>query len=98
MKYVGNPSLHDGSVESIDHVGSTVEVRVRSSEGDLYVLRFAGVEAVEANRPVGMLLYAFVEESGDEPHRRFVFANWDEDDDAMLTVVAQAFEIDAPDA
>jgi len=38
-----------------------------------------------------MTIYALAEVKAEAPLRRFVFSNWDEDDDALLEVVARDF-------
>jgi hypothetical protein len=50
---------------------------------------FRGVESVNAERPEGMVAYALTEWDAPAPLRRFVFANWNEDDDATLEVTAR---------
>lgn len=91
VSYVGDPDLHDGEVVSVSRDGSDARVEVRGTSGRRYELAFAGAERVSQHRPVGMRLYALVEMRATPPLRRFVFANWDEEDNAALEV--EAFEL-----
>ncbi len=64
---------------------------VRAHDGRALVVEFSGVESLDEHRAVGMTLYALseFEEAGDL--RRFVFANWDDEDDARLELLARDF-------
>lgn len=54
---------------------------------------FSGVESLTDLHAVGMTLYALAEFAASAPLRRFVFANWDEEeDDSRLEVLARDFE------
>jgi hypothetical protein len=44
-----------------------------------------------------MILYSVSELSAEPPHRRFVFVNWNEDDDAALEIDATAFVVRSED-
>jgi hypothetical protein len=90
--YVGTAGLHDGRIASIDQAGSAVEVGVVGADGESYILRFSDVESIEARNAIGMLLYGVAEQQAVPPLRQFVFVNWDEEDDATLTIAALAFE------
>ena len=56
----------------------------------MFVAQFAGVRAVRANNPEGMMLYALSEFKSDPPLRRFVFANWDDNGEAFLEIDAES--------
>ena len=43
------------------------------------------------------MVYALSELRAEPPSRRFVFPNWDEDDDAFLELIAQDFSISIQD-
>jgi hypothetical protein len=92
--YVGSANLHDSHVRSVSHAGSDVEVRLSTQDGREFTVRFSGVRNVSANEPEGMMIYALVELSAHPPGRRFVFANWDEEDHRTLEIVAADFKID----
>jgi len=88
--YVGEADFHDGSIEAVEQEDGTFHVRVRGFSGKLYIVTFNGVRAVRANRPEGMVLYALSEVRCEPPLRRFVFNNWDDEDDATLAVDAES--------
>jgi hypothetical protein len=85
---VGDPDLHDGEVVAVFHRGSDVRVEVQGASGRSYEIAFSGVESLTQRRPEGMRIYALSEMRGAPPLRRFVFANWDEADEAALEVEA----------
>jgi hypothetical protein len=89
--YVGDPDFHDGQVVTVARSGSDLQVEVRGASGRAYEVVFSGVESVTQRRPEGMLLYALTEMPSEPPLRRFVFANWDEQDEATLEVDALDF-------
>lgn len=91
--YVGDPDFHDGSVLTVKQVGDSLQVRVRGASGKFYVVEFGGVSAVRSNKPEGMVLYALSELRMQPPQRRFVFANWDEQDEASLEIDAESFTV-----
>lgn len=88
--YVGGADLHDGEVLAVRREGSDARVDVRGASGH-YEVAFVGVQSLERHRPEGMRMYALTELKDMPPLRRFVFANWDEDDDASLAVQAVGF-------
>jgi hypothetical protein len=92
--YVGDADLHDGVVRSVRQAEGTVHVIVQSPSGRQIDVLFDGVVSVEAHRAEGMRLYAVSEMAAAAPLRRFVFANWHEDDDARLEVVAERMRLD----
>jgi len=59
--YVGLPDFHDGVVLRVSLEGKTAEVVVEGYSGREHVVLFEGVQAVEMNRPEGMLLYSLSE-------------------------------------
>jgi hypothetical protein len=91
MVYVGHPDLHDGQVVTVSRRGSDVHVEVRGASGRIYEVAFSGVESLTQLRPEGMVLYALTEMPSEPPLRRFVFANWHEEDEACLEVEALDF-------
>lgn len=44
-----------------------------------------------------MLLYSLSELSAEPPYRRFVFANWNDEDDAALEIDATGFAVRSAD-
>jgi len=93
VAYVGIPDLHDGIVLRVAAEGKTAEVVVDGFSGHQHVVRFEGVEAVEMNKPEGMLLYSISEMRTAPPLRKFVFTNNDEDHPGSLSILATDFSI-----
>jgi hypothetical protein len=91
--YVGDADLHDGSIVAVEQQDDIVRVHLRGASGKAFVIEFNGVRVVRANRPEGMLLYALSEMTCQPPERRFVFANWDNEDTARLEIDATDFSI-----
>ena len=97
IAYVGDAALHDGTITTVDKQVGRLTVVVQSQTGTLLRIEFRGVHNVCSNRPVGMLLYALAEMETTERGRKFVFANWDEQDDATLELHADDFTISSGD-
>jgi hypothetical protein len=93
VAYVGDPDIHDGHIVQVEKKDKRVRVLVRGFSGRRFWVEFSGVESVKSSRPEGMMLYSLSEMKAPAPLRRFVFTNWDEDDDAFLEIVAQDFVI-----
>jgi hypothetical protein len=89
---VGDPGMHDGSITAVRTLGQLVEVDVAGADGQLFQIRFGGVEAVAANDPVGMIVYALAELHSEPPLRMYSFTNWDESDSASLTITCRGCE------
>lgn len=89
IAYVGDPDLHDGSVVGIQCEGDTTRITIRGSSGRLFTAEFRGAVSVKAHRAEGMHLYAVSELKAPSPLRRFVFSNWDPEDDACLEIAAE---------
>lgn len=90
--YVGDPEVHDGIITSISQSGATVLVTIRTQSGGELKIEFQEVVSVKSNRPEGMMLYALAEMKNPE-HRHFVFANWEDEDDACLEIVAGGYKV-----
>jgi hypothetical protein len=80
-------------VIAISRDGSDVRVEVAGASGRRYELVFMGVESLAAQQAEGMRVYALSEMRENPPVRRFVFANWDEEDDAALEVQATGLRV-----
>lgn len=89
---VGDPGLHDGSITAVRTVEESVEVDVAGADGQLLQIRFDGVEAIAANEPIGMIVYALAEPHSEPPLRMFSFTNWDESDSASLAISCRVCE------
>jgi len=93
VRYVGPEGLHDGHLVSVERSGDTATVFVRTHEGETLALEFSGVQALTAVRPEGMLLYGLAEFDAEGPLRQFMFANWEEWDDAGVEITARDFRV-----
>jgi hypothetical protein len=91
IAYVGDPDFHDGHVLRVVREVDKACVVVRGASAREYAVEFRRVKTIKSNRPDGMMLYALVEMRGEPPIRRFVFANWDDEDDASLELEAEEF-------
>jgi hypothetical protein len=91
--YVGDPDFHDGCVLRVVAEGNLARIVVRGASGQQYAVEFHGVKVVQSKRPEGMTLYALSEMRTRASARRFVFSNWDDDDDASLEVEAEGFSV-----
>jgi hypothetical protein len=89
VAYRGDADLHDGTVLSVHHEGDEARVIVRGGSGSQFEIGFSGVASLTQYRAEGMTLYAVAEMKTDPPLRRFVFTNWDDEDDASLELVAR---------
>jgi len=88
VRYLNKPDVHDGIIRSVSQDSDLLRVTVQTQDGRLVTFEFRNVQSIKMNRPEGMMLYALCESRETPPGRRFVFGNWDEEDDAFLEVVA----------
>ena len=98
VAYVGDADIHDGTIVDIQRQGDRIGVVIQGAgwqrpSGCRFVVEFLGVQSVKSNRPIGMTLYSLSEMKSDSPFRRFVFANWHDEDDASLEIVAREFRV-----
>ena len=96
--YVGSPDIHDGEIIHFEHKGDKATVVVKGGWlGNRITLEFVGVESVESEDPIGMILYSLNEAKAPPPMRMFAFVNWYEHDEpegkAYLRILARDFEV-----
>jgi hypothetical protein len=96
IAYRGGPDLHDGKIVKVEQDGDTARVVVAAETGRELEVVFYGVTALKQHRAEGMTLYALSEMDYEPPQRHFVFANWDDEDDAQLEVIARDFDFREP--
>jgi len=98
---VGDPDIHDSVVLATVEQGDSVSVILERTayKGESVgratprlEVRFVGVRDVESRREAGMVVYSLAELKGEPPWRRFVFTNWDDEDEASLEIWAQDVE------
>lgn len=90
--YRGGHEVHDAKIVSVEHDGDVARIVVEAVDGQRIMFEFSGVAALTQIRTEGMVLYGLSEFEAAAPLHRFVFANWDDDDDARLEVLAAGFE------
>jgi hypothetical protein len=88
VQYLNNDDVHDGIVRKVSEQPDRLRVFVETADGRVVTFEFTGVHQVKQNRPEGMLLYSLTELRESAPLRRFIFTNWEEEDDAFLEVIA----------
>lgn len=96
--YVGAPDIHDGEIIHLEHRGDKAIVVVKGGWlGNRITLEFEGVESVESEDPIGMILYSLSETKAPPPLRMFAFANWHDPDEpegkAYLRILARDFKV-----
>ncbi|UKS29630.1 hypothetical protein LOZ80_12115 [Paenibacillus sp. HWE-109] len=92
LGYLGDYRVHDSKIEGIFWENTILIVTLRSCEGEVVVVKFYGVQTINSNRPIGMMLYSVSEMKENEPFRKFLFVNWDEEDNASFEIVAEQIE------
>ncbi|HEY5838766.1 MAG TPA: hypothetical protein VIT19_07005 [Pyrinomonadaceae bacterium] len=89
IRYHYSDDVHDAVVRRVHQEDERLEVEIETAEGQSVTFRFTGVQSVDANQAEGMLLYSLSEMESALPHRKFVFANSNDDDSARLEIVAR---------
>jgi hypothetical protein len=92
--YIGDHKIHDSNIQEIFEEQNDIRVFLKSPDGDAISIRFLEVKSYKSCNPIGMMLYAICEKQELDPFRRFVFINWDEEDNTFLEVVAKRFIIE----
>lgn len=87
--YIGDYRIHDSTIQEIRSSEKKLDVLLKTMDADIITVRFLHPVRVISNKPVGMFLYAITELETEDPFRKFVFANWDEEDDAYFEVFAE---------
>lgn len=90
---IGDYRIHDATIRDLIHNRESVEVQVKSVDGELIYIRFSGVKDVECKNCNGMILYSIVESLRENGARRFIFVNWDEESDSKLEITAEDYEL-----
>ena len=72
-------------------------LQIQSHDGHSFALEFPVVAGIHAVGPEGVMLYALAEMRTRPPLRRFVFVNWDEEDEAALEIVARDLRVIEPE-
>ncbi|WP_166246568.1 hypothetical protein [Paenibacillus turpanensis] len=92
IAYIGDYKFHDAVIENIENEENNLTVILKSIEEKIFSIQFLNVINVNANRPIGMMLYSLSEmREEDTKYRKFVFTNWEDEDDAFLEVIAKEY-------
>ena len=89
VAYLGPAEIHDGVVTSAKHRNASLTVTIRGADGTVISVSFQNVIEVQENHPEGKMLYALAEYRHRGGGRFFIFANWDDEGDAVLSVIAE---------
>ncbi|SHJ97179.1 hypothetical protein SAMN02745163_02959 [Clostridium cavendishii DSM 21758] len=89
IRYIGDYRVHDSSIETILQNEDIIQVYLISNENEKIIVTFIDVKSMKSNRPEGMILYSISEMKEQPPFRKFIFVNWDEDNDASLEIIAK---------
>ena len=92
IRYVGDYRIHDSKITLVRWDGNHLDVQLNSPDGETLFTSFKNVKSIKSNKPIGMMIYALSEMEDTVPYRKFIFANWDEDDDSILEIVAMDFQ------
>jgi hypothetical protein len=95
--YVGPKEIHDATLLRSVQEDGKVTIYLQSVDGHAFALEFLDVASIHALSPEGMVLYALAEVKTRLPLRRFVFVNWDEEDEAALEIVAIDLRVKEPE-
>ena len=90
VQYLNNDDVHDGIIRRVSKENDRLQIFIETADGRIVVFEFTGVRNVKQNRPEDMVLYSLSELRETAPLRKFIFTNWDEEDDAFLEVTALA--------
>lgn len=87
--YIGDYRIHDSKIKTIEPDKNNIQVSLISEDNEIIRVKFVEVKLVKSNNAEGMILYSISEMKEQLPFRKFVFVNWDEEDDSSLEIVAQ---------
>ena len=66
-------------------------MRLKSYEGRAIEIAFGGVVSLRSVDPIGMIVYALIENEAAPPSHRYKFLNWDEEGTQLLEIVAASW-------
>lgn len=87
--YIGDYKIHDSKIKAIESDKDNIQVSLISEDNEIIRVKFVEVKSAKSNNAEGMILYSISEMEEQLPFRRFVFVNWDEEDESSLEIVAQ---------
>ncbi|MFB0842074.1 hypothetical protein [Paenibacillus oleatilyticus] len=89
ISYVGDYRVHDSTIVKIQDNGQELVITLHGIEGENLTLYLRDVLTINMHEAGGMMLYAISEYKYPAPYRKFIFANWKDNDDAFLEVIAK---------
>ncbi|GLI08837.1 hypothetical protein YDYSG_48690 [Paenibacillus tyrfis] len=89
ISYVGDYRVHDSTIVKIQDNGQELVITLHGMEGENLTLYLRDVLTINMHEAEGMMLYAISEYKYPAPYRKFIFANWKDNDDAFLEVIAK---------
>jgi len=87
--YIGDYRIHDSKIHAIETDNDNIHVSLVSDDKETIKVTFIEVKSIKSNNALGMILYAISEIKEQQPLRKFIFINWDEEDASSLEIVAQ---------
>lgn len=87
--YIGDYRIHDSKIKAIESDKDSIQVSLISEDNEIIRVKFVEVKSVKSNNAESMILYSISEMEEQPPFRKFVFVNWDEEDDSSLEIVSQ---------
>jgi hypothetical protein len=87
--YIGDYRIHDGRVQSIKSDKDNIQVSLITEDKNIVKVTFIEAKLVKSNNAEDMIVYSISEMEEQLPFRKFVFVNWDEEDDSSLEIVAR---------
>lgn len=91
--YIGDDRIHDSKIKAVELDEDNIQVSLVSEDNEIIRVEFVEVKSVKSNNAEGMILYSISEMEEQLPFRKFIFVNWDEEDDSSLEIVAQDYII-----
>jgi len=93
ISYVGDYRIHDSKILDVISGDKTLQVSLKTEMDEVITVKFLNTVSVDSCKPIGMFLYAIAEMKAEGSFRKFVFINWNEEDDAYLEVISSDLKI-----
>lgn len=93
IEHIGDYRIHDARILCFKRNDQCVEVSLKSIDDEPFIVNFYGVKEINSYKCEKMIIYSIAEFREENDTRRFVFVNWDEEDDSKLEIVAADYKI-----
>lgn len=87
--YIGDYRIHDSRVKAIKSDKDNIQVSLITEDKNIVIVTFIEAKSVKSKNAEDMIIYSISEMEEQLPFRKFVFVNWDEEDDSSLEIVAR---------